>query len=106
MQLVFYLPVPTHNVGELLRAGVPRGQGGDGVDGLGGPSVAGERAPAPADLDGLGGVREQQPDADGGEFQLAGLDAAVAPVAGEVADGDVAPRQGGELGVQLRLACV
>ena len=44
----------------------------------------------------LGGVGEVQA-SDGGDLELAGLDAAVAAVAGVVGDGDLTPGQGHEL---------
>jgi hypothetical protein len=47
----------------------------------------------------LGGVREVQA-SDGGDLEPAGLDAAMAAVAGAVGDGDLVPRQGDELLVE------
>jgi hypothetical protein len=48
---------------------------------------------------GLGGVGEVQA-SDGGDLEPAGLDAAMAAVAGAVGDGDLVPRQGDELLVE------
>jgi hypothetical protein len=47
----------------------------------------------------LGGVGEVQA-SDGGDLEPAGLDAAMAGVAGAVGDGDLVPRQGDELPVE------
>jgi hypothetical protein len=58
------------------------------------------QGPDPAgDADRLGGVGEVQA-SHGGDLQAAEFDPAVAAVAGVVGEGDLAPRQGGELLVQ------
>jgi hypothetical protein len=51
-------------------------------------------------------VREDQPGGDGGDSQDAPLGAAVTPPAGIMGDGDLAPGQGGELGVQAGLVAL
>ena len=51
----------------------------------------------------MGGVREADADADEDSLHDAGEDPAVAAVAGPCTDRYLFPRQGGELGEQLRL---
>jgi hypothetical protein len=51
-------------------------------------------------------VGEGQPGGDGGDFEGAPLGAAVAFLPGAAGDGDLAPGQGGELGVQPGLVAL
>src|ERR1017187_3953541 len=95
-------PVLADQAGQVLRGGVSAGQAGDGAGGLAG-DPAGGGVPAPAgDLDGLAGAGEVQP-AGVDVLQGAGLDAAVAGVAGDAAGRYLPPGQPLDLGVQQRL---
>src|SRR5262249_33792199 len=95
-------PVAADVVGEVGRAGLAGGQVGDRVDGHGGPAALGEGADPAGDADGLGGVGELQV-GDGDDLQAADLITAVAAVAGRITDRHVAPGQGLEPAVQVRL---
>jgi hypothetical protein len=71
VQGVLDLPVPADPGGELVGAGLVRAQVGDRVDGLGAPrglAGAGGGSGLADDLDGLGGVREQDPGGDGDDL--------------------------------------
>jgi hypothetical protein len=76
-------PVPPDPVGEAGGACLAGGEAGDRVDRHGAPAAAGERPDPAGDADRLGGVGEGQA-GDGGDLQAAGLDPAVATVAGVV----------------------
>jgi hypothetical protein len=95
-------PVAAHVVGQAGGACLGGGEVGDRVDGHGPPLVASKWPDSAGDAQRLGGVGEVQA-CDGGDLQAAGLDAAVAAVAGVVGDRDVAPRQGLELLVERGL---
>src|SRR6266705_916517 len=56
VELVLDLPVAANPLGELVRAGLGRGQAGDRIACLGPPLTAAGAAGAAGDLDGLGGV--------------------------------------------------
>jgi len=92
-------PVTSDPVGEAGGAGRGGGKAGDRVDGHGAPAPAGKRPDPAGDADRLGGVGEVQA-GNGGDLQAAGLDPAVAAVAGVVGDRDLAPGQSLELLVQ------
>ena len=95
-------PVPTDPVGQADGMGLGGGEAGDRVHRHGPPPPSGKRPDPAGDPQRLGGVGEVQA-GDGGDLQAAGLDAAVAAVAGVVGDRDVPPRQGFELAVQRGL---
>jgi hypothetical protein len=95
-------PVAAYVVGQAGGAGVGGGEAGHRVDGHGPPAQVVERADPASDAQRLGGVGEVQA-SDGGDLEAAGLDPAMAAVAGLVGDGDVWPRQRGELVVQAGL---
>jgi hypothetical protein len=92
-------PVPPEPVGQAGGAGLGGGEVGDRVHGHGPPAQLVERADPAGDPQGLGGVGEVQA-GDGGDLQAAGLDPAVAAVAGVVGDRDLVPGQELELAVQ------
>src|SRR5512135_374837 len=102
MEPVFDVPVAADGVRQLGGVGLFGGQGGHGVGGLGAPP-AGAGPAAAHDLDGLGGVWEQDARADGGDNHGAGLGPAVTTVAGPGRDGHVGPWQAFELGVEVWL---
>ena len=64
VQAVLDAPVSAEPGRELVRAGLVGGQVGDGVDGLGAPFAGVAFADLAGDLDGLRGVREQDPGGD------------------------------------------
>src|SRR5262249_48476624 len=100
----FDAPVAAHPSGDLGGGSLVGAQAGAGVTGFGGPSlVPGQRSSAASDLDGLGGVREGDPGGHSGELEGAPLGAAVTFLPGVPGDGDLAPGQGFELGVQAGL---
>src|SRR5258707_9551013 len=92
-------PVLAGQAGQVLSGGAGAGQAGDGVDGLAGGLAGSGVLPPTGDLDGLTGPGEVQA-ADVGGLQGAGLDAAVAGVAGEAAGRYLPPGQRLDPGVQ------
>jgi hypothetical protein len=82
---------------ELGGGGLPGGQAGDGVDGFGAPFLLVEFAGAAGELDGLEGVREQDPGRDGDGFEGAFLHPAMTPASAGVSDRDLCPGQDLEL---------
>src|SRR5215203_1292602 len=92
-------PVPSDPVGQAGGASLGGGEAGDRVDRHGPPPPPGQRPDPAGNAQGLGGVGEVQA-GDGGDLQAAGLDPAVAAVAGAVGDGDLAPGQASQLVVQ------
>src|SRR5674536_306861 len=100
MESVLDGPVTAQRVGELGRTGLGRAQRGDRIDRLGGPPRAVQAPPATDDLDRLRGVRKAQSGGDGGDLQGAPFGPSVAGCASVVPDGDLAPGQGSESGVQ------
>src|SRR5258707_9889682 len=92
-------PVLAGQAGQVLSGGAGAGQAGDGVDGHAGGLAGSGALPPTGDLDGLTGPGEVQA-ADVGGLQGAGLDAAVAGVAGEAAGRYLPPGQRLDPGVQ------
>jgi len=95
-------PVPSDVVGQAGGAGLGGAEAGDRVHGHGAPAAAAQGPDPAGDPQRLGGVGEVQA-GDGGDLEAAGLDPAVAAVAGLVGDRDVMPGQAGELLVQRGL---
>ena len=88
--------MPADPVGQAGGACLGGGEAGDRVHGHGAPPLAAQGPDLAGDAQRLGGVGEVQA-GDGGDLQAAGLDPAVAAVAGLVGDRDVTPGQGLEL---------
>ncbi len=87
------LPVAADPGGELGGGCLAGVQAGDGVDGDGPPPPAVQRPDLVGEADGLGGVREGEPDGDGRGLEGAVLLAAMAPVVLAGGDRDVPPGQ-------------
>src|SRR5664279_1429572 len=80
MQAVLDRPVPACPVRELSGVGLCGGEAGDRVHGDGVPASGVQCTDAAGDLDGLHGVREQQPGGDGDDLDAAPFDSPVAAV--------------------------
>jgi hypothetical protein len=94
VEFVLHVPVPADVAGQLGGLGLRGGQGGHRVDGLAGRAWGAVIAFAgPDDLDGMGGVREDDPGGDGDDLVGAGHRAAVAGVGLAVSDWHVFPWQ-------------
>jgi hypothetical protein len=101
---VFDSPVAADDGLELGGAGLGHRQRRHRVAGLGRPLPV--HFPAAGDLDGLGGAGEGQAGGHGGDFQGAPLGAAVPAFGLGIGDRNLAPGQGGELGVQAGLVAL
>ena len=97
------MPVSAHPSGQLGCGGLVGGQTGYGVGDLGGPLVGSRPSGLAGDLDGLAGMREQDPAAHGDNLDAAFGDPAVSPAALGGNDGHIGPGQVLELGEQRRL---
>src|SRR5918997_1145024 len=71
VQAVFDMPVSAHPSGQLGCGGLVGGQTGHGVGDLGGPLVGSRPSGLAGDLDGLAGMREQDPAAHGDNLDAA-----------------------------------
>src|ERR1017187_4422015 len=85
-------PVLADQAGQVLCGGAGAGQAGDGVDGFAGGLASGNVLPPAGDLDGLAGAGEVQA-VDVGGLEGAGLETAVAGVAGKAAGRELPPGQ-------------
>src|SRR5664279_193061 len=82
---------PRSQVASWSGAGLVDGQVGDGVHGFGAPFAAVPFADLAGHLDGLGGVREQDPGRNGDDFQGAFLDPSVSAVVLGMSNGEIGP---------------
>jgi hypothetical protein len=94
------LPVLPDPGGEFAGPGLVGGEAGDRVDGHGLPASAAAGPGLAGDADGVGGVRELQPQLNGHHLDRPSFGAAVPAVALDVPHPDLPPRQLFELVIQ------
>lgn len=103
VQAVLDRPVAADPAGEFGWGGLVGGEAGDGIHRFGGPFLTVEPAGLAGDLDGLAGVREDDPGLHRYGLDDALLHPAMSTISGGMCRWDVFPRQCLELVVQARL---